>query len=385
LRRAAQVFALFLALGILAGCSTLPQSGPTRSGMLSADELHNRAIIAEVTPSVVNLLSATKPPSLVGAFGDYRPPRELRVGIGDSVEITIWESGQGGLFSSPVIDRASPGARTAVIPAQVVSQDGAITVPFAGRVPVVGKTPPEIEQTIVERLQGKALDPQALVTVTHNVSNTVTVMSELGPSSQVPLSVRGDRLLPVIAEAGGAHAPVVDTAVVLARGDHIVRVPMEAVLDDPREDIYLLPGDVVTLVHDPQTFTAVGATGRNAVVPFDLVHLSLEQALAKAGGLLDDRADATGVFVIRFETPSVASELPASKGVPVQARGVPTVYHLNMREAESLFLARSFPMRDNDIVYVSNSPLTDVQKVFTLINLLVTPVVTGVTIRDATP
>jgi polysaccharide export outer membrane protein len=353
--------------------------------MLSADGIQHQAIIAELSPSIVNLLSATKPPSLVGAFGDYRPPRELRVGVGDSVEITLWEAGQGGLFSSPAVDRTSPGARTAVIPPQVVSQDGAITVPFAGRVPVVGKTPPQIEQTIVQRLKDKALDPQALVTVTHNVSNTVTVMGELGPSAEIPLSVPGDRLLSAIAQAGGAHAPVVDTSVVLARSNRIVRVPMEAVLDDPREDIYLRPGDIVTLVHDPQTFTAVGATGRNAVVPFDLVHLSLEEALARAGGLLDDRADPAGVFVIRFETPKVAGELPNAKDVLPQPGGVPTIYHLNMRKPEALFLARSFPMRNKDILYVSNAPLVDVQKVFTLINLLVTPVVTGVTIRNAAP
>jgi polysaccharide export outer membrane protein len=235
----------------------------------------------------------------------------------------------------------------------------------------------------VQRLADKAIDPQALVTVTLNISNTATVMGEVGPGARVPLSVRGDRLLDVVAEAGGVRAPVVDISVVLSRGNRIVRVPMEAVLDDPHEDIFLQPGDVVTLVHDPLTFTVVGATGRNAVVPFDMVRLTLEEALAKAGGILDDRADPAGVFVIRFETPQVAHELPQAQGVPVEAGGVPTIYQLDMRAPASLFLARSFPMRNKDIVYVSNAPVTDIQKVFQLLNLLVTPAVTGATIGNA--
>ena len=61
------------------------------------------------------------------------------------------------------------------------------------------------------------------------------------------------------------------------------------------------PGDVVSVARDPQTFTAAGATGQNAVVPFDAIGITLDQAIARAGGLNDNRADPSGVFVIRFE------------------------------------------------------------------------------------
>lgn len=345
-------------------------------------ENHDVAVV-ELDAPVVAVLANVRSPSLSGNFGDYRPPGEQRIGIGDAVQITLWEAGPDGLFSSPVVDRSSPGSRTATIPEQVVARDGSITVPFAGRVHVIGRTPPEIERVIVERLADKAIDPQALVTVTHNVSNTVTVMGEGSPGARVSLSVRGDRLLDVIATAGGGHAPSQDTTVVLARGDRTLRVPMQAVLDDPHENIFLQPGDVVTLVRDPQTFIAAGATGRNAVVPFETVNVTLDEALGKAGGLLDDRADPAGLFVIRFETPAVALQLPQASAVPAQSGGVPAVYHLNLRDPGALFLARRFPMRNKDILYVSNAPVTDLQKVFNLINLLVTPAVTGVTITNA--
>ena len=143
------------------------------------------------------------------------------------------------------------------------------------------------------------------------------------------------------------------------------------------------PDDVVTLVRDPPSFTAVGATGRNGVVPFDMVNLTLDQAMAKAGGLLDDRADPAGLFVIRFEEPQIAAEIPAARGVPAQTGGVPVVYHLDLRDQSALFMARRFPIRNKDILYVSNAPLSDIQKVLTLVNLLVTPAVTGITVNSA--
>jgi polysaccharide export outer membrane protein len=367
----------------LSACSLVPRSGPYRSDMLAAGSVRHDVAVVDVDTATVNLLQASVMPSLIGAFGDYRPARVQRIGVGDAVQITLWEAGPGGLFSSPVVDRNSAGSRSAVIPEQVVARDGSITVPFAGRIMVDGRTPPEIEGAIVQQLTGKAIDPQALVTVTRNISNTVTVMGEVGLGARVPLSVRGDRLLEVIASAGEMRVPLSDITVVLNREGRTSRVPMEAVLNDPQEDVFLRSGDIVTLIRNPQSFTAIGATGRSAMVPFDAVALTLDEALAKVGGLADDRADPAAVFVVRFETAQVSRALPQAAGIPPQPGGVPLVYHLDMRDPAALFLARQFPIRNKDIIYVSNAPLSDVQKVLTLVNLLVTPAVTGVTVNSA--
>ncbi|MCP6151546.1 polysaccharide biosynthesis/export family protein, partial [Klebsiella pneumoniae] len=77
----------------------------------------------------------------------------------------IWEASSGGLFSAPVADRNSPGSHTAVIPEQTVTQHGYITVPYAGQINVLNKTTPEVQEAIIQGLQGKAIEPQALVTV----------------------------------------------------------------------------------------------------------------------------------------------------------------------------------------------------------------------------
>ncbi len=351
--------------------------------MMALSEERADIAVVNLDSISVGLLQASKAPSLVGAFGDYRPAREQRIGVGDAVQITLWEAGPGGLFSSPVVDRNSAGSRSAVIPEQVVARDGSITVPFAGRIGVRNQTPPEIERVIMQRLSDKAINPQALVTITRNISNTVTVMGEVTPGARVPLSVRGDRLLEVIASAGGVRGLTSDLTVVLSRDNQILRVPMEAVLGNPRENVFLQPGDIVTLVRDPQSFTAVGATARNGMIPFEAVGITLDEALAKVGGLADDRADPAAVFVMRFESEQVVRSMPRSRDMLPSRGGVPTIYHLNMRDPAALFLARRFPVRNKDIVFVSNAPLSDVQKILTLVNLLVTPAVTGLTVNNA--
>jgi polysaccharide export outer membrane protein len=149
---------------------------------------------------------------------------------------------------------------------------------------------------------------------------------------------------------------------------------------DPRENIYLRPNDVMTLIRDPQTFIAFGATGRNAEIPFDAEGINLSQALAKAGGLLDFRADPAGVFVFRFEQEKLARSL--RPGSPLISHGhlTPIVYRLNLRDPNSLFIAQGFRMENRDFVYVSNAPITDLQKVVQVFTQVSGPAVTAASV-----
>lgn len=307
--------------------------------------------------------------SLQGTFGQQRPVPTRAIGVGDFVQVVIWESATGGLFSAPANDRIGPGSRSATIPEQAVGPDGAITVPYAGRVRVAGRTPDQVEADIVRVLTGKAIEPQALVTVTKNVANTVTVVGEVTSGARVPLTARGDRLLDVIAMAGGTRAPAHETFITLVRDGRSVRVPMQAILTDPAENVFVRPGDVVSVAREPQTFTAAGATGTNAVVPFDALGITLDQAIARAGGLNDSRADPAGVFVIRYERPQDYDQLGLRRPEPgaTTAQQVPAIYRINMRDPNGFFLARRFPVRNKDIVFVANASLLDIQKVMNIL------------------
>jgi len=172
----------------------------------------------------------------------------------------------------------------------------------------------DAQQAIEALLAGKALDPQALVIVKKSAVNAVTVAGEVVAGTKVPLSPGGDRLLQVIAAAGGATAPVYETFVRLSRGGLTATIPFERLVAEPDENIYAQPGDVLTLVRVPQTFSVFGATGRNAVIGFEAEKMTVSQALAKSQGLRDDLANPKGVFLFRYEPIALPSARRAVSG-----------------------------------------------------------------------
>jgi polysaccharide biosynthesis/export protein len=385
MKRAAAI--AFLTGAMLDGCSTLPTAGPTTGEVVDQAIKDERARydVVEVDNKVVSALLAQPTESFQTKFQKYGKPPAPKIGIGDTITVTIWEAAAGGLFGSSPTTGISPGSRSVTIPDQVVARDGSISVPFADRIPVAGKSTVEVQRIIEQRLAEKAIEPQAIVVITKSVTYTATVSGEVVNGARVPLSVNGDRLLDLIALAGGAKAPVYETFVRLSRDGVTGTIPMETLVSNPAENIYAWPGDVLTLVHIPQTFSVFGATGQNAEVTFNAQNVTLAEALAKAGGLLDLRADPAGVFLFRFEPPQVVTALNALP-LPIGPGGSsPVVYRLDLSDANSYFFAQRFPVEDKDIIYVANARLNELQKFFTLLNTLTGPVITGIVVKNASP
>jgi len=162
-----------------------------------------------------------------------------------------------------------------------------------------------------------------------------------------------------------------------------VTIPMEVLVSDPAENIYAWPGDVLTLVRIPQTFSVFGATGQNTQVSFNAEKVTLAEALAKAGGLQDLRADPAGVFLFRFEPPDVVGALKAPALATGPGGSSPIVYRLDLSDANSYFFAQRFPIEDKDIIYVANAKLNELQKFFTLLNTITGPVITGIVVKGS--
>ena len=370
----------------LGGCSTLPTAGPTTGEVVdqAVKDDQPRFDVVDVDDNVVSTLLAQPAESLRTRFQKYGKPPDPKIGIGDTITVTIWEAAAGGLFGAGITTGVSPGSRSVTIPDQVVARDGAISVPFADRIPVAGKSPLEVQRIIEQRLAEKAIEPQVLVSVTKSITNSATVSGEVVTGARVPLSINGDRLLDVIALAGGAKAPVYDTFVRLSRGGVTATIPMEKLVSDPAENIYAWPGDTLTLIQVPQTFSVFGATGQNMQVSFGAKEITLAQALAKAGGLQDLRADPAGVFLFRFEPPDVVGALKAAPLAIGPGGSSPVVYRLDLSDANSYFFAQRFPVEDKDVIYVANARLNELQKFFTLLNTITGPVITGIVVKGST-
>ncbi|MBF5010947.1 polysaccharide biosynthesis/export family protein [Burkholderia pseudomultivorans] len=366
---------------LLVGCSSVPNSGPSTEQVNKVGESPDAVGIqvVDVTDDVARKLYSERSRgdflSILGASAAF----SQQLGIGDTIEVSIWEAPPAALFGVGQADikSASSNARVTVLPDQTIDGDGNIDVPFVGAIRAAGRTPSQLQKDIAGRLKNIAHDPQVLVKMSRNVTSYVTVVGDVANSDRMQLSARGERVLDALASAGGVRQPIDKVTIQITRGKTVATLPLATVIRDPRQNVPLRAGDIVTALYQPFSFTALGATGKNEEINFEAQGITLAQALARAGGLQDSRSDARGVFIFRLENAD-ALHWPASP-VRVTADGkVPVIYRVNLRDPNSFFVAQSFMMDNRDLLYVSNAPVTEVQKVLNLVFSVVYPVVTGV-------
>lgn len=359
-------------------CTVLPGSGPSAGKIQSvAKAAETPYVLINATQNVADELARGQEAPLAATFGSGRKSSSSQIGVGDAVVVSIWEASDNGLFSS-----GSGRQGGTQIPEQIVSEDGRISVPYAGLIRVAGKTPQSVKTEIESALSGKAVEPQVLVNVVRNNSNTVTVTGEVAASGRIPLPPNGARLMDVIATAGGPRVESHQLAVQITRGTKTETIAMEQLISDPRENIVVQPNDVVTLIRQPRSFTVFGASMTNASVQFDESQLYLNQALAKVGGLNDERANAKGVFVYRREPASVVRRF-APNAQAMHADGtVNVIYQVDLKDPAGFFILKSFKVKNRDLVYVANSSLAEIRKFSTLISTTVSPVVQSASVAS---
>ena len=353
----------------------IPATGPTARQVEAQDGGPKPSVaqIVEINAPVAQRLAQERRQLLFSETLGQTPVRTL-IGSGDVLEISLWEAPPATLFGGGAVDPRSPSAaRSMSLPEQAVDRDGFVSFPFAGRIEARGRTPQEVEAEIVRRLSGKANQPEVMVRVVRPSSSMVTVVGEVVNSTRLPLTASGERLLDALAAAGGVRQPISKTTVQVTRGQQLQRLPLDVVIQDPSQNVPLHPGDVVTALFQTNSFTALGATGRNEEIAFEANGISLAQALARAGGVLDNRGDARGVFLFRFEREG-AVEWPHQPVNKAPDGRVPVIYRMNLGDPASFFVMQNFPMRDRDVLYVSNAPAADLQKFLNLVFSVVYPI-----------
>lgn len=365
----------------------MPASGPSSKAVLRSrnTEVGDAQIrMIDLTSDVARKVKeATRTAYFAENFGDGSPVGSV-VGKGDTLDISIWEAPPATLFGTAASDvkltTPIPTAKGTSIPEQMVDSDGFVTVPFAGRIGASGRTPQEIARDIDNRLAGKAHLPQTIVRVSRNATRDVTVVGDVTSSMRVPLTARGERLLDVLATAGGVRQPVGKMTIQITRGNRSAAMPLETVILDPHENIKLQPDDVITALFQPYSFTALGGTGRNDEISFEGTGISLSQALGRVAGLQDSRADVKGVFIFRLEDPAALPPALQNSSAMTRDGKVPVIYRVNMKDPATFFIAQNFPIRNRDVLYVSNAPLADIQKFVNVISSTILPIATASTI-----
>jgi polysaccharide biosynthesis/export protein len=363
---------------LVSGCSLLPGPGP------SSDDIGAGAVtgiksnaplsyaLVDVTSETIGFLSQPNVVSFKGAFPDKRPKPTQVVGVGDVLNVSIFEAAPGGLFTPATTAGARPG-NFVDLPPQAVDQKGSIYVPYAGEIPAAGREVPEIQQAVIARLRNRAIEPQVVISLNQQHSSVVSVLGDVNTPGVLALNSVGERMLALIARAGGPKYEAIETYVTLQRDGKRVRVLLSRIVHDPTENIFVRPNDVIFLTRESPTITALGAVGLNTSlgvsldIPFDVETLTLSQALGRAGGFVDAQSDPAHVYVYRFESREFLQKL----GIDTQrfiTDQVPTIYHVNLRDPSGLLVSSAFQMRSKDVMYVANAKVVDYYKLLLLIN-----------------
>lgn len=372
--------ASLMIVSLLAGCSTLPRDGPSGMGVVQAasnPERQGDYALVNLDFALSERLKAAPQRSFSTlALASSDAPTDI-IGVGDTLAVSIFEPG-GGLFGGGGSSSSESGNQT--LPSLVVDRNGAVPVPFAGSVSVQGLTPGQASAAVRRALIGKVANPQVIVTLAGNASNAVTVLGEVRNPGRQPLTANSDRILDVIAAAGGSSRSVYDVTVRIQRGGQTYTAPMSIVTTEFNENVRLQRGDQVNLVYQPRRFSSFGAF--NAVARTDLPPgpLTLAEALSGVGGLDSNLADAKSVLVFRFERPEVAQALGIQQAAT--PRGVPVVYRLNLNEGSGFFIASNFQIEPDDIIYAPRSGAAEARKFFEFVQS-VTRVVYDVSVTSA--
>lgn len=348
---------------LLGGCSALPGPGPqaTEIGRLAAGTTSVAGpltyLMVPIDPLTVSLSNHYQLPGFQTEFRDaFTGSRATTVGVGDRLSVNIWEPSTDGVFAT------SERKQTSLI--ATVDEEGKIYIPYAGRVQASGRHVEALRRAIEAALRGKAVEPQVQVVLDENASNKVVMLGDLARPGQYPVPLNGLRLTEAIAQAGGTKAPVYETVVTVARGGNRGAIRLEQVVSLPGNNIWLAPNDSVIVQHRPRTFSAFGAVQQTGLHPFHAARMSLAEALARAKGLRDDRADAGGIFLFRLEERAIAERYGKHRAglPPTWGEGIPVVYRLNFNRPDAMFLAQTFRMKDKDVLYVANHPTAEFGK-----------------------
>jgi polysaccharide export outer membrane protein len=383
-------------LMVLNACGSLPTSGPSNDQVLDQAVAKDNPMglrIVDLTPATVMQLR-NQPDRAMGVVDGLRTNRAVDLlGPGDVLTVAIYEAGSGLFNTRRTGDQDTSSTSSAeTLPRVQVDRNGMITVPFAGEIRVAGRTTTQVQKMIEARLADKAAQPQVIVSLVTNGSNIVYISGDMKTPGRYPLTLAHENLLDIIALAGGpTHSPQ-DTIVKVTRQGHEATTSLTRIQTISAENIPVEPGDRIQVDYLPRTYLSFGATGQVAQKQFDTATLSLAEAVARVGGLDDNRANPEALFLFRFERPASAQALgllpPGASAAPTTVipgampQGIPVIYKVNMRDPQTYFAIQQFPMQDKDVIYIANAPTVQIYKFLQLIYTIVTPAVTAKTVTN---
>lgn len=315
----------FLGCLPFASCAYMSQTGPQK----------NRINEGQPTYKLIPVTSRADIPTVGRSYGIGQIPPPLRgnsysdrVRSRDSLRFNITDLNE----ASPFFSRGE-GYNYGPIE---VPEDGKVSIPYVGEIEVSNRSMAQISEDLDDRLKPISKTAQSAVSRTGRIPRTANVLGEVKSPGPIPLERSSVTSVDLLAASGGPTGAEHLYKYTLRRGGSDYVFDYQAFRQHP---FPIEEGDLLNVATDTgNRFYVMGAINKPTIVPFPVSSPTLADALGAASGLDERRSDPSGVFVFR-------------KGNPDE------VYTINLKDPSAMLLTQRFPIRGEDLVYVTEAPL----------------------------
>lgn len=363
----------------------------TGSGLRGAGAIPEPPSVAETRPSA---LALRRPPAV--------NPGPYQIGVGDVVLLSTRSTG------STVEELSGLLAAQNSRQGYTVQDDGSINIPNVGRVRIAGQTIEDAEAELFQRLVENQIDPTFSLEIAEFNSKRVSIGGAVSKPSVLPVTLVPLYLDEALAAAGSITVEDLDFASVrIYRNETLYQIPLNDLFSDSGlKRTRLVDGDVV-FVDTEYELSQAESYFEQQIKVFEIRQSARSLALSQLQtevslqrGQLDEArtnyqkrqdlgADAQDYvylagevgtqsrFALPFERKANLADALYDKGAGIATQtgditqiyvlraavdqrefGAVTAWHLNTRNAANLALATRFELRPNDVIFVSEQPVT---------------------------